>query len=239
VGYELYRDSIDEIRHVWDQHATFSVDVAQAPRVRATIALAANAFGHSRAATTLWDQEIFAESGPSLRACFESAVYAAWVQQSDLSAGKALTHVTGEHGVKLLDQMKAAAVDVPAGLESATKILLNDPPVGQVAEKVRNFKAMCYNFNGGEKLYLMYKSYSGESHALDALRRYLVVDNGELFPIKVAVDSTNKEAAAAFGASCLLWAASASDEVDSTHPNRGELTRIGAQIGCSPLLQFK
>src|SRR2546423_1908642 len=82
VPFEDHQRAIAELCDIWDSDAEMQVAVSDGPRARCSVAFAAGAFRHAHAASVLWANGIYTETGPSARACFEAALMAAWSQQA-------------------------------------------------------------------------------------------------------------------------------------------------------------
>ncbi|GAA3227798.1 DUF5677 domain-containing protein [Dactylosporangium siamense] len=156
---------------MWDSDQGFEVRIKQAPTGRAAVAFAANAYRYARVACTLWDQGIYAETVPLARTCFESAVLAAWVQQSDTAVVNALLHETFRNDYNLMQQLKKAAVPIPTEIEARVTELRKSVVKPAPDISVQKMEDMCQSFHGNSQLYLIFRVLSGGSHALDALRR--------------------------------------------------------------------
>ncbi len=237
MTFEAHRAVIDELLATWDSDKDFEVRIKHAPRGRAAVAFTANAYRYANVVRMLWDQEIYAETVPLARTCFESAVLAAWVQQSDATVVDALLHETFRNGYNLMKQLKEANVPVPAEVEARVTALRSAIAKPAPDISVQKMEDMCRSFRGGSQLYLIFRVLSGETHALDALRRYLVEDDGELVPIKNAGDQPGGAVQTSYlVASSLVWAGRASDELEMHHPHKKVLRKAARSLRCYPIL---
>lgn len=237
MTFEANRAVIDELLAMWDSDGDFEVRIKHAPRGRAAFAFTANAYRYAKVIRRLWDEEIYAETVPLARTCFESAVLAAWVQQSDATVVDALLHETFRNGYNLMNQLKQAGVPVPAEIEARATALRSAIAKPAPDISVQKMEEMCQSFRAGSQLYSIFRILSGETHALDALRRYLVEENGELIPIKTAGDKPNgAEQTSYLVASSLVWAGRAADELELHHPHKKVLRRAARSLRCYPIL---
>ncbi|WP_369077316.1 DUF5677 domain-containing protein [Paractinoplanes hotanensis] len=176
---EVYREVIDELMAAWDRFDGFDTRTKDLPTARVTFALVANAYRAGRAASTLWESDLWAESMPNVRACFESAVSAAWTQQTGKSGVDATMYERSRQAVNLMTTAELAEVGVPEELRDQINDEAKRTPAPARAAQARAFPAMCKDLQAGNSLYLMYRHTSDAAHAPSAVIRHLVAGPGD------------------------------------------------------------
>ena len=238
LAIEVYREVVDELLAAWDRFDGFDTRTKDLPTARVTFALVANAYRAGRAATTLWESGLWAESMPNVRACFESAVSAAWTQQTGKAGVDATMYERSRQAVNLMATAESAEVGVPQELRDQINDGARRTPAPTKAAQARAFPAMCKDLQGGDSLYLMYRHTSDAAHAPSALVRHLVAGPGDsLVPVKQPAASEGTQAVAGLTvAYALIWAGRAFVEVGLHKPGKQLFRKAAIRLGIPPIL---
>ncbi|WP_430789063.1 DUF5677 domain-containing protein [Actinoplanes sp. G11-F43] len=235
---EVYRETVDELLSAWDRFEGFDTRTKDLPIARVVFALTANAHSSARAAVTLWDADLWVESMPIVRSCFESAVMAAWTQQTGKSGVEATLFERTRQSVNMMRTADQALVAVPQDLRDHITARHDSAPRPSRAAQARNFERMCADLEAGNSLYLMYRHASDVAHASSALTRHLVPGQRDsLIQVKEPAPSSGTQAVAGLTvAYALVWAGRAFMEVGLSKPGKQALRKIAMRLGISPIL---
>lgn len=235
---EVYRETVDELLAAWDRFDGFDTRATDLPTARVTFALVANAYRAGRAAKMLWESDLWAESMPNVRACFESAVSAAWTQQTGKAGVDATLYERSRQAVNLMATAESAGIGVPQDLREQIHDAARRAQAPAKAAQARTFPAMCKDLQEGDGLYLMYRHSSDAAHAPSALVRHLVAGpRDELVAVKQpAAPEGTQSVAALTVAYALVWAGRAFVEVGLHKPGKQPLRKAAMRLGITPIL---
>ena len=237
LSIEIYREVIGDLRRLWDDFKGAETRARDAPKARFVFAFTANSYNAARAAVALWDLGYWHDSLPNVRACFESAMFAAWIQQTGDASIVATDHEQTRQAENLMRAVENAGIEVPAELRSAIVGQMRPKPPS--AHEARSFEVLCDRLVGGKDLYLFYRQLSGESHASGALGRYLVpAQGGGLIQVKNPDEASagRKAMIGCVVAYSLTWAGRALSEVLIDRPHKQPLRKVAHRLGIPPIL---
>jgi hypothetical protein len=163
---------IHNLLDAWEK--PYDYETAKLATTQFVFALAANAYRAGRAALLLWEHNWWTESVPLVRACLESAIYAAWTQQTGSKAVEAAANERARQNRALLRSAIDVHIAIPQEVRDDIERQANRSgrKLGR-AEQAKSMEKMCQAMSGGKGLYLMYRHLSGAAHASGSLIRHL------------------------------------------------------------------
>jgi hypothetical protein len=241
LPFEEYRSVVVELLESWDSFDGFDTRAKDVPLARVVFALVANAYRAGFAAKTLWDNDLLTESMPNVRACFESAVMAAWSQQTGNAGVEATMYERARHARNLMTTAVQAGITVTSELRDHIDDEAGRAPKPPKNAQARHFEKMCDDLELGDSLYLMYRQTSDAAHAPSALVRHLKAGPGDsLIPTKMPNASSGAASIAALTvAYSLIWAGRAFIEVGLHKPSKQTLRKTADRLGITSILVAK
>lgn len=242
---ETYRGVISDLLAAWDSLERHETRTAKVPTASIVFALTAQAHSMAKAAVYLWDGGYLVESMPVVRTCFESAIYAVWVQQHGQAGVEAYLHERARVSEALVEQCDKAGVPVPDEIREAVSTApqrdLRPKPERrekQLKAQARKIDQACGSLRGGTGIYLLYRQLSDETHASIGLIRHFVRSPGdEIRAIKQPDSGVGAQLlAASLAAVSLVWAGRALSELGMHKPNKPILRAAARKLGVPPVL---
>ena len=197
--------------------------------------MAKHSIALSESVLALTFQNMFLQSVPLMRLTMECAVTAAWLSVTP-NAGNAARHEDARNRLatirSIFEDPERIDDELLADATSAVSELSEHK-----ADAARNFEKRCKSIAGGEKIYVLYRTLSGHSHAgigLADLYLAKVEDTAEN-PYGVSLlDKPNYPLANADlvqQVGMLALALTAWDNIQPTHPSRVVLEAIAKDFG--------
>lgn len=232
--------AIRELILLWkEQNGGSTVEIPlmeDAPLVGITIhIMAKHAIALSESVLILTSENMFLQSTPLFRLTMECAVTAAWLSVTP-NAGNAARHEDARNRLatikSIFEDPERIDEELLADATSAVTELSEHK-----SEAARWFEKRCKMIAGGEKLYVLYRTMSGTSHAgIGLTDLYLMkVDKSPENPYGVSLlNEANypiADAALVHQVGMLALALMAWDKIQPTHPSRAALEKIGKNFG--------
>jgi len=244
------REIIAELQTLWSGTPRDEFKRLKVSTGRMVFALTANAYAKSRALDVLWNHGMWSESTPIVRNCFESALYAAWIQQVGRPGVPNVLAKMAQSSDNLREELVKAGVSVPADLGAVVRAQrqrhddvrqsrLHLPAVKQRDAEVAKVEQLCARL-GGSALYLMYRHLSAGSHAFGPMSLHVQPgDTGDVeHLLRPAAGDRDAAALSAYVAYSLTWATRAWSELNVGKPAKKVLQTAGRRLGVPSLLTY-
>lgn len=234
---KTYLRVIRNLLDAWEK--PYGYETGKPAATQFVFALAANAYRMGRAAVLLWDQSMWSESLPLVRPCLESAIYAAWTQQTGSKGVAAAAYERARQSRALLRSATDAQLAIPQELRDDIERQANR--AGRRSgrdEQAKSMEKMCQAMSGGKSLYLMYRHLSGGAHASGSLVRHLGSGpNGGVEPSITPLPSRMlRPVSASAVAYSLVWAGRAFCETTRYKVGKPALRVAARELGIAPVL---
>ena len=175
-----------------------------------------------------------------IRSALESSVTAAWLAGNP----EAIYGVLAENlrqRVNLSKKMAEAASEILR--EGSSRIAhIDDDKITTTSESAgRNFEARCRDLQGGNEVYIHYKVLSSMVHpGADLFDFYLERDDQLPSGCRLLMDPQplGHLSWVYIGIASMIWAHSAIDDTNLSHPHRKHLAALAAELGIDPRLKL-
>lgn len=200
--------------------------------------LCAHAHYIGEVALDLLDDGLTLAAFPLVRSCFEAAVRAQWVAQTQ-DGYLALQNEAIRQRTAFVRTLERAASDIFRN--AAPNLAPTLASVGEADASARSFSDICDDLNpGGADAYTFYRRMSTMTHpSVEVALHYLrPVDAAPGVTLSMEPDEPEAGTWTYLVAASLVWAGRAVDFMDKHNKRRSELRSVAAELGIAPELQL-